>query len=162
MIKIKESAIESSSSQKLLGVTIDNKLSFDDHITTLCRKTSQKLHALSRVASYMSFDKKTILLKIFITSQFNYCPLVWMCHSRGLINNLHERALRIVYQDKKSDFESLLKNDKSVTIHVRNLNYLVTEVYKIKNNISPEIMREIFHFQENENYNLRKILLPET
>ena len=58
MIKIKESAIESSSSEKLLGVTIDNKLSFDDHITTLCRKTSQKLHALSRVASYMSFDKK--------------------------------------------------------------------------------------------------------
>ena len=81
-----------------------------------------------------------------------------MCHSRGLnnrINNLHERALRIVYQDKKSDFEILLKNDKSVTIHVRNLHYLVTEVYEVKNNNSPEIMREIFHFQENENYNLR-------
>ena len=106
----------------------------------------------------MSFDKKRILLKAFITSQFNYCPLVWMCHSRGLnnrINNLHERALRIAYQDKKSDFETLLKNDKSVTIHVRNLYYLVTEVYKVKNNISPEIMRKIFHFQENENCNLR-------
>ena len=157
-IKIKESAIESSNSEKLLGVTIDSKLSFDDHITILCHKASQKLHALSRVASYMSFDKKRILLKTFITSQFNYCPLVWMCHSRGLnnrINNLHERALRIVYQDKKSDFETLLKNDKSVTIHVRILHYLVTEVSKVKNNISPEIMREIFHFQENENYNLR-------
>ena len=57
-IKIKESAIESSNSEKLLGVTIDSKLSFDDHITILCRKTSQKLHALSRVASYMSFGKK--------------------------------------------------------------------------------------------------------
>ena len=157
-IKIKESAIESSNSEKLLGVTIDSKLSFDNHITTLCRKTSQKLHALSRVASCMSFDKKRILLKTFITSQLNFCPLVWMCHSRGLnnrINNLHERALRIVCQDKKSDFETLLKNDKSVTIHLRNLYYLVTEVYKVKNNISPEIMREILHFQENENYNLR-------
>ena len=83
---------------------------------------------------------------------------MWICHSGSLnnrISNLHERALRIVYQDKKSDFETLLKNDKSVTIHVRNLHYLVTEVYKVKNNISPEIMREIFHFQENENYNLR-------
>ena len=81
-----------------------------------------------------------------------------MCHSRGLnnrINILHERALRIVYQDKKSDFETLLKNDKSVIIHVRNLHYLVTEVYKVKNNISPEIMKEIFHFQENHNYTLR-------
>ena len=57
-IKIKKSAIESSNSEKLLGVTIDRKLSFDDYITNLCRKTSQKLHALSRVASYTSFDKK--------------------------------------------------------------------------------------------------------
>ena len=57
-IKIKESTIESSNSEKLLGVTIDSKLSFDDHITNLCRKTSQKLHALSRVANYLNFDKK--------------------------------------------------------------------------------------------------------
>ena len=54
-----------------------------------------------------------------------------------------------------SDFETFLKNDKSVTIQVRNLHYLVTEIYKAKNNISPEIMRDIFHFQETGNYNLR-------
>ena len=81
-----------------------------------------------------------------------------MCHSRALnnrINNLQERALWIVYQDKLSDFEALLKNDKSVTIHTRTLHYLVTEVYKAKNNISLEIMRDIFHFKENENYNLK-------
>ena len=97
----------------------------------------------------MSFDKRRILLKTFITSQFNYCPLVWMCHSTGLnnrINNLHKRALMIVYQDKISDFETLLKNDESVTIHVGNLHYLVSEIYKVKNNIFPEIVREIFHF----------------
>ena len=67
----------------------------------------------------MSFDKKRILLKTFITSQFDYCPLVWMCH-RGLNNrmsNLPERALRIVYQDKKSDFETLLKKDRSYNPH---------------------------------------------
>ena len=67
-IKTKRSAIESSNSEKLLGVTIDSKLSFDDRITILCRKISQKLHALSRVASHMSFNKKRILLKTFITS----------------------------------------------------------------------------------------------
>ena len=78
------------------------------------------------------------MLKTFITSQFDHYSLAWMCHSTGLnnrINNLHERALRIVYQDTKLDFETLVKNDKSVTIHVRNLHYLVTEVYKVKNSI---------------------------
>ena len=97
----------------------------------------------------MSFNNKRILLKTFITSQFNYRSVVWMCHSRDLnnrINNLHERALRIVYQDKKPGFETLLKNDKSVTIHVKNLHYLVNEIYKIKNGIVPEIIRYIFHF----------------
>ena len=57
-IKLKGSAIESSNSEKLLGVTIDSKLAFDDHITNLCYKTSQKLHALCRVPSHISFDKK--------------------------------------------------------------------------------------------------------
>ena len=102
---------------------MDIKLLFDDHITNLGRKASQKLHALSRVASYVSFDKKRIL-KTFIASQFNYCLLVLLCQSRGLnnkINNLHERALRIVFQDKKLDFETLLKNNKCVTIHVKNM-----------------------------------------
>ena len=89
---------------KLLGVTIDNDFAFEEHIKTLCPKASQKLHALSRISQYLSQHKKRILFKTFIMSQFNYCPLVWMCHSRGLnnkTNNIHKRALRIVSQDKK-------------------------------------------------------------
>ena len=71
-------------------------------------------------------------MKAFIMSQFSYCPLVWMCHSRTLnnkINKLHERALRLVYDDRQSTFEELLNIDKSVTNHHRNLQTLATEVY---------------------------------
>ena len=67
-----------------------------------------------------------------------------MCHSRSLnnkINNFRKRALRIVSQDKKSDFENLLKNDKLLLFTCK-LNYVVTEIYKVKNNISPEIVRD--------------------
>ena len=74
-----------------------------------------------------------------------------MCHGRGLnnkINNLHERALRTVYQDKKSSFETLLKHDKSVSIHVKNLQYLATEIFKVKNDLCPEIMKEILIFRK--------------
>ena len=81
-----------------------------------------------------------------------------MCHGRGLnnkINNIYERALRIVYQDKKSSFETLLKCDKSMSIHVKNLQHLATELFKIKNDRSPDIMKEIFVFQKNETYSLR-------
>ena len=93
--------------------------------------------------------KKRMLFTSFIISQFNYCPIVWMCHGRGLINkinHIHERALRIVYRDKKSSFETLLTRDKSMSIYVKNLQHLTTELFKVKNDLSLEIMKEIFVF----------------
>ena len=81
-----------------------------------------------------------------------------MCHGRGLnnkINNIHERALRIVYHDKISSFKTLLKRNKYMSIHMKNLQYLATELFKVKNGLSPEIMNEIFVFQESETYNSR-------
>ena len=157
-ININGSVIKSSNSEKLLGITIDSAFTFKEHINTLCRKASQKLHALSRISQYLSEHKNRILFKTFTMSQFNYCPLVWMCHSRGFnnkINNIHRRALKMVYQDKKSNLQVLLQKDNSVSIHMKNLQYLATEIYKVKSSLSPEIMKEIFIFQENENYNLR-------
>ena len=158
-INIDGSIIKSSNLQKLLGVTIDSNFTFEQHINSLCRKSSQKLHALSRIAQYLSQNKMRILFKTFVPSQFNYCPLVWMCHSRTLnnrINNIHLRALRIVYQDKQSSFEELLQKDNSVSAHMKNLQYLATKIFKIKNGLAPIIINEVFfNFQENESYNLR-------
>ena len=71
------------------------------------------------------------------------------------INKVHERALRIVYGDHKTKFSELLNIDKSVTIHQRNLQYLLIEIYKVKKGISPTIMDEIFQFFENPVYELR-------
>ena len=147
-----------SNCEKLLGIYIDSDFSFEYHINRICLKASQKLHAPSRTAKYIFEDKKRMLFKPFIISQFNYCSIVWMCDGRGLnnkINNIYERALRIVYQEKKSSIKTSLKRDKSTSIHMKNLQYLANELFKVKNDPSPEIMKDIFVFQENETYNLR-------
>ena len=149
--------IKSSNSQKLLWVKIDSNFTFEEHINNLCQKSSQKLHALTRISHYLSPNKKRILFKTFVISQFNYCSLVWVYHSRILnkrINNIHPRALRIVYQDKKSSFEELLQKDNSVTVHMKNLQYLATKIFRVKSGLSPIIMNEVFDFQENESHNL--------
>ena len=102
-VNIKDSITESGNCEKFLGIYIDSNLLFEYHINRICPKVSQKLHALSRIAKYISEDKKCILSKSFIISQFSYCPIVWTCHGRGLnnkINNIHKRALRIVYKTK--------------------------------------------------------------
>ena len=157
-MKIGHFDIANSRNEKLLGVTFDSKLPFDDHISELYKKTSRKIHALSRVTPYMNISKRRILMNAFFKSQFSYCPLVWMCHSRAnnsKINRLHERCLRIIYSDKQSPFEALLEKDGSVSIHNRNIQILATEMFKIKNDLSPEIMIELFEQRNEHHYNLR-------
>ena len=122
--KIDNNYIESEKEQMLLGITIDSKLTFENHINNICKRASQKLNALARVAPYMNIQKRRIIMKSFVTSQFGYCPLIWMFHSRRLnnkINSIHERALRITYQDHISTFQELLNKDNSISIHHRNL-----------------------------------------
>ena len=66
------------------------------------------------------------------------------CYS-CFVSLLHdERALRITYSDRSSSFQDLLKKDNSVSIHHRNIQALATEMFKVRNNIAPEIMKELF------------------
>ena len=82
-IQIPNSCIKASSSEELLGIKIDSNLTFHDHIISLRSRANKKLSALSRVSKYMGINKRCILMKYYIFSQFNYCLLFWMCHSRN-------------------------------------------------------------------------------
>ena len=72
--KIEYFSIKNSTEEKLLGVKFDSNLFFENHVTSLCKKASQKLHALARISHYMDLNKRRNLMKTFITSQFSYCP----------------------------------------------------------------------------------------
>ena len=157
-LNINQFQIKSSKLEKLLGIAIDNKLTFEKHVTNLCNKVSQKLNALTRIVNYIQPNQRRLIMKAFITSQFGYCPLVWMFHTRRInnrINRLHERSLRLTYKDFNSTFQELLDKDKSVSIHQRNLQVFAIMLYKIKNNLSPEIVGEIFYANSQTHYDLR-------
>ena len=86
----------------------------------------------------MDLTKRRFLMNSFFTSQFSYCPLIWICHSRTVntkINKLQERCLQIVYNDKKPSFQELLETDKSVPIHIKNPQVLATKMLKVYRNI---------------------------
>ena len=96
-------------------------------------------------------------MKAYIESQFGYCPLVWMFCGRqenNRINHLHERALRIVYNDYESTLENLFELDNSVSIHHRNIRLLSIKLYKVKHNLSNQVMSELFNLR-NINYDFR-------
>ena len=139
-IKIGSYEIANTKREKLLAVHLDSGLSFDYRISEICKKASGKVCTLARVTSCMSLSKKCTLMNAFFKSQFHYCPLIWMCHScenNNKINRLHERCLRIIYNDKRSSLNALLKKDSSVSIHGRNIKILATEMFKISKNLVP-------------------------
>ena len=133
--------ISSSKCKKLSGIKIDNNMNFKEHIKSLCKKASQKISALSRLAPSMNFEQRRLIMNSFVIFHFSYCPVVWMFHSRKLndrINRLHERALR----------------DSSTTLHQQNLQKLMTEIFEVKTGIAPELMKGVFKFTDVL-YNLR-------
>ena len=123
-IQVSSCSIRNEDSVKLLRIHFNNDLNFDYHVNQLYKKTSKKLHALARIAKYMDINKRRMLMKAFVSSQFSYCPLVRMFHSRKMkdrINSIHKRALKLVYQDSPDvTFQELLAKDKSVSVHQKN------------------------------------------
>ena len=139
-LDIGDSAKENTDEEKLLGVVIDKKLTFDTTVSKLCKNAGIKLFALARIAGSMDPIKLGILIRAFVVSQFQYCPLVWMFQSRHLhskINRMDERALRIAHNDYQSTFNILLENSCSVNMHVKNLQTLMNEMFKTKENLNP-------------------------
>ena len=158
VVSIDRIQMKSSLTETLLGITIDSELHFDNHLFAICKKLSRKINALGLIANYMSLEKRRILRKTFIESQFNYCPLIWMFHSRTInnkINRLHERALRIVYSDFKSFFEGLLMKDNSFSIHERNIQSLAIEICQFLNGLSPNFLNNVFQKDISNSYDLQ-------
>ena len=100
----------------------------------------------------MNFEQRRLTMNSFGICYFSYWPVVWMFYSWKLnarINRLHERALvvvyiRVVYNDFDSSFDKLLRRDSSTTLHQRNLQKLMTEIYKVETGIALELMKGVF------------------
>ena len=156
-IRIRNDIIWENRTVKLLGITIDNELKFDEHLTNICIEANRELTVLTRMRKYLDFNKVILQFKFFFESQFKYCPFTWMFYSRktnNRIKKLHGRALRLVYSDHGSTFEDLLTKDGSFTVHHYNIQTLALELYKVYNNISQTIFWELFT-RNNNGYYLR-------
>ena len=99
-------------------------------LISFVRKLVKKIHALARIFKYVETSKRRVLVNSFMTSEFSYCPLIWMFHSRRMehrINKIHERALHLICpSDSKLTFKELLEKHKNVSINQKNLQVLAT------------------------------------
>ena len=125
---------------KLLGVTIDSQLKFDDHIKALCQTANRKISAFSHVANFLNYEKGKILYNTFATSNFNYCPLIGMYHketSTNQVDRVQKRELRILHNDFSLLFEVLLTRTDERKVHIKNLQKLMLQIYKCLSEENP-------------------------
>ena len=154
---INDNKIQATNKVKLLGIEIDNALTFTAHIQNLCSKVNRKINAFSRLNTYISRPQAMLILNAVILSNFNYCPLIWLFSTKASnneINRTQKRALRILFKDYDSSFNELLEKSESVNIHVQNLRKLMIEIYKTMNDLNPSYIRE-FYEEKEVKYDLR-------
>ena len=104
-----------------------------------------------------------LLVNAFVKSQFSYCRFIWMFYtqeSNYRLNWVHERAVRIISKDYISNFSDLVTLLNEKTIHQRCINFLITEVFKYLNGLSPDLMK-VFKLKSNH-HNLRNFSQLET
>ena len=158
-VSIDDTSIIPEEEVSLVGVTLDNNLNFNSHMSKICEEASKGINALLRIAKYFKDSQKNMILNSFFYSHFNYCPLIWIFSSKeanSKIEKLHKKALQIIHNDYDStlDYHDLLLKAKSVTIHKRNLQFLMTEIFKTLHDTNLSFMKEIF-VREDTRYNLK-------
>ncbi len=157
-ITVNDIIIEPTVQIKLLGLTIDSKLKFSNHINNICITASRNLNALKRVAKSLPVNIKLLLYKTYILCHFNFCPLVWhFCGQSDTdkLESLQYRALRFVYADYESDYDTLLVKANMPTLQLSRLRALCTEVFKCTHNLSPQYMCGLFVLQDKSVHNTR-------
>ena len=114
-LNIGEHTITSLNSVSLLGIEIDNQLTFFKHIETLMRKAAGQLNYLYSKRKFQNIKAKKVLIESFIMSNFNYCPLEWMFCNANLKRkqeNIQKRALRFLFDDYESTYKQLKQTNQ--------------------------------------------------
>ena len=156
-ICFKDVTLKGANSINILGVEFDQNLSFNSHIHKICNKTSQQINASMRIKTNLDERSKLAIYNAFIVSNFNYCNSVWAFATKSSLIKLdkaNERAIRMIYDDKNTPYDVLLKDKGHLDIFRLCYKSLCTTMYKAWNGISPPYINEMFEVRVNT-YNLR-------
>ena len=162
-VSVDGTMLETAESIKILGVTVDRNLNFNDHVSRMCTKAGRQLNVLQRLKGCLDYNSRMAIYKTFIMSNFNYCPVIWMFTSKASLSkleSLQKRALRFVLNDYESTYQNLLHNCNVPGIKILLLRNLAIEVYKCVTKINSAYLNEMFSVKKCP-YDLRDDFIVE-
>ena len=157
--KCENSSIPVTKEFDMLGITIDNKLKFDNHVAKICRKVSQQIAVLKRMKKMLPFETRRDLYLAFILPHFNYCSETWNFCSKSAadkLERLNERAIRFVFRDKYTSYSELLNALGLSSLKQQRLIKITLSVFNaIHNSLAPKSIQDLIVHRKNVSYNLR-------
>ena len=134
-----------------------NDLNFAGQIKEICSKATRQFHAIIRISKYLDEKCKLSLYTAFIMSSFNYCNTIWhFCNAGDILKleELQKRALRIIFNDHESSYDTLLQRSRRPLLYVSRLRAVALETYKTINKQNPQFVQDLFVPKESH-YDLR-------
>ena len=166
-IRIDDEMIKRVDRTKSVGLTIDDRLSWSNHVDEICRKVSSAIGALKRIRHFISANTALQIYNALILPHFDYCSPVWDClssQSSDKLQKLQNRAARVITKlpfDTSSNL--LLDSLKWEKLSLRRKKQKALIMYKTIHDLAPEYLQRLFS-QRDAEYNLRnlegKLTLP--
>lgn len=159
-IHIEDTYIQNVDSHKLMGIYIDNTLSWNLQMTKLYSKVRSKIALLKRIFGYLSNEMKTMFYHAYILSIINYGSIVWCTTDTNIniLNKLQIRVARIIAnKTSRTNHSILLKELNWLSISNICKYNLALLVYKSLNNLAPMYITDLINLSNNKTYHLRSI-----
>ena len=165
-IRFNQSIIERSESVKILGLTIDEELSFKEHVDQIKKKITPFIYALRRSRKYITEKTAKDLYYAHVQSHLVYMNTIWSGSAIGLINSLEilqRKALRIVLNKSWFAGDNILYSQRLLPVSVMcqtNCSLMVFKMISnlIKNNVELRVSSDVHdHFTRNrENFVIKR------
>ena len=156
-LNIKSIIIEPQNEVKILGLNLDNRLTFNNHVSKLCQKAGKQVQVLSRLSHILSKTNKMLLFNSFVECHFNYCSFIWhFCSKLNTykVEKIQAKALKCVTLKYKASYCDLLEKCNKSPLFISRLHRFLEIIFKTKHNMYPDYINKMF-MPKNVYYNTR-------
>ena len=146
------------SNDKILGVFVDNNLTWSNHIKHLTKKIASSIWLLSKIKKFLSQAHRVQFYKSYIQPHIDFCNIVWGSSSESnklKIFRLQKRACKVILDYNVDDSIEAMNSLKIMSIYDRLYLRKAKFMFKVYNNIAPAYISENFTLRNNENTNIQ-------